>query len=183
MADDRKVENEDKQEVKKEVLSAPKMAYQLIGSLLIWGVVLYLPISLVEVLATSWMKSVWLRFPCMAVLEGIAVICLWKLSNIRVFKKRTIRPNKVNALMKYLIVVTIIMTVLFGLSDIRGVKKEYMKPQKRSLGQQTFMSRCYRLVYRRGESRIRANEEGVCGQSRAPGGYTLHCLLNCHPTG
>ena len=123
MAGKKKVEKEDKKKVKKEVLTAPKMAYQLIGSFIIWGVVLFVPLRLLEA-TTYFIKPLWLQFLCLAVLEGVCVICMWKLSNHRVFKKRRIRPSSVNEVMKYLIIVTILAVVVCSWVNIRDAKNQ-----------------------------------------------------------
>ena len=105
----------------KEIVSSGKMSQHLMGNWLLWGLLFGFIYSFVFALITNSMESLVLKAIIAIILQGIIAIVVWKLSTSSSFKKRTISFNDVPAVMKNLIIFTIVICVFTAIYNITSV--------------------------------------------------------------
>ena len=105
----------------KEMVSASKMSQHLMGNWCLWGLLYGYIYSFAFAVITRFMESIVLKAIIAVVAQGIIAIIVWKLSTSSSFKKRTISYNDVPEVMKKLIIFTIVICIITGISNISSV--------------------------------------------------------------
>ena len=102
----------------KEFVSSAKMSGKLIGNWLAWGISVGLIYTFIYNAITMSMDSLILKSIVSIVLQGVLAILLWKLSTMSSFKKSTISYNDIPAVMRNLIIFTIVICIFFVIYNI-----------------------------------------------------------------
>lgn len=111
----------------KEVVSANKMVWSLIGYWLLWGIGFGLIYGIVYSKIVSNIESIVVSAIIAIVLQGIMVVLLWKTSTSFAFNRKTVLFKDVSYIMKRLIVFTIIVCAIDGGYKILQIDSEVNK--------------------------------------------------------
>ena len=105
----------------KEIVASGKMTQSLIGNWLLWGILFGIIYSFIYSLIASSIESMVAIALVAIVLQGITAILVWKCSTSSSFKKKTISYDDVPAVMKNLVIFTIVICVITAIYNISNV--------------------------------------------------------------
>lgn len=105
----------------KELVTSGKMTQSLIGNWLLWGLLFGIIYSFIYSLIASSIESMVAIALVSIVLQGITAILVWKFSTSSSFKKKTISYDDIPAVMKNLVIFTIVICVITAMYNISTV--------------------------------------------------------------
>lgn len=111
----------------KEIATTKKITQELIGGWILWGILFGIIYYIVYNLLAIFMKSLILKAIISIVMQGIVTFLIWKFSTKSTFKKRTMSHENVPAVMKNLIIFTVVICIINGIYQFSQVNSSIDK--------------------------------------------------------